>query len=283
MSDDEWLRRLAAALRTSGVDAGSARQVVDEARAHLRDAGAHALRVFGAPERYARAVAASLDVPAPPALPADGAAGGRPSVPPRLEVRGVCKRFGRLEVLRDVDLVVRAGEIAAVVGANGSGKSTLLHICAGLVAPDRGGVRIDGTVGYCPQDGGMVDLLLPDEHYVLFGAGRDLDRRRARQWGRAQADELSWSAHGRTLVRDLSGGTRQKLNLVLSNMGDPDVLLLDEPYQGFDRGTYVDFWEIVWRWRDAGRAIVVVTHMLNHLDRVDTVLDLSRRTEAVAR
>lgn len=58
-------------------------------------------------------------------------------------------------------------------------------------------------------------------------------------------------------------------------MGDPEILLLDEPYQGFDRGTYLDFWDQLWEWRNAGRAIVVVTHLLNHLDRVDTVLDLT--------
>jgi ABC-2 type transport system ATP-binding protein len=51
--------------------------------------------------------------------------------------------------------------------------------------------------------------------------------------------------------------------------------LLDEPYQGFDRGTYLDFWQLVWYWRDAGKAVVVVTHLLNQLDQVDTVLDLT--------
>jgi ABC-type multidrug transport system ATPase subunit len=56
------------------------------------------------------------------------------------------------------------------------------------------------------------------------------------------------------------------------------VLLLDEPYQGFDNGTYLDFWQQIWSWRAAGKAIVVVTHLLNELDRVDTVLDLTPRS-----
>jgi ABC-type Mn2+/Zn2+ transport system ATPase subunit len=62
---------------------------------------------------------------------------------------------------------------------------------------------------------------------------------------------------------------------VLAAIGDPGLILLDEPYQGFDRGAYADFGEGVFRWRAEGRAVVVVTHMLNHLDRVDTVLDLT--------
>lgn len=267
--------RFAEELRTSGVDPAIAAQVVAEAQGHVRDAGGSPAQVFGTPAGYARAVVASLDIdwpgPAPDPLPVTA----RPSPGPvRLAVRGVSKAFGRHVVLRNVDLTVRAGQVAAVIGANGCGKTTLLRICAGMIAPDRGEVLLDGALGYCPQDGGMADFLLPDEHFVLFGTGRELKRGRARGAGHALSNELSWMPDPQTLVRDLSGGTRQKLNVVLANMGEPNVLLLDEPYQGFDRGTYVDFWEIVWRWRSAGKAIIVVTHLLNQLDRVDTVLEL---------
>jgi ABC-2 type transport system ATP-binding protein len=199
----------------------------------------------------------------------------------RLDARNITKRYGRSTVLDRVDLTVRAGEVVAVIGANGSGKSTLLRICAGLVSPDHGEVRVHGRLGYCPQDAGVVDLLTPDEHFVLVGAGRDYHRTVARDRGRAAAAALDWpGAAWAGVARQLSGGTRQKLNLVLAGLGEPEVLLLDEPYQGFDRGSYVDFWKQVWRWRAEGRAVVVVTHLLNELDRADTVVDL---TPAVAR
>jgi pimeloyl-ACP methyl ester carboxylesterase len=71
------------------------------------------------------------------------------------------------------------------------------------------------------------------------------------------------------------GGTKQKLNLALALLGDPKVLLLDEPYQGFDRGTYVNFWDHVHRWREEGKAVVIATHMLAELDRVDRVVELA--------
>jgi ABC-type multidrug transport system ATPase subunit len=193
----------------------------------------------------------------------------------RLRARSITKKYGRQQVLTGVDLTVRAGEVAAVVGANGCGKSSFLRICAGLISPDTGRVWIDGTVGYCPQDGGTYEFLRPDEHFVLFGAGREWTRQRSRAAGRAAAAVLDWQVPAKTLGRHLSGGTRQKLNLILGGLGDPDVLLLDEPYQGFDHGSYVDFWRQVWRWRDGGSAVVVVTHLLNELDRVDLVLDLT--------
>jgi ABC-type multidrug transport system ATPase subunit len=80
------------------------------------------------------------------------------------------------------------------------------------------------------------------------------------------------------VVRDLSGGTRQKLNLAVALLAEPDVLLLDEPYQGFDHGTYVDFWDLVAQWRGADRAVVVVTHMLTELWRTDRVVNLKEDT-----
>ncbi|GAA2578048.1 ABC transporter ATP-binding protein [Dactylosporangium fulvum] len=195
----------------------------------------------------------------------------------KLYAHGITKKFGRRTVLDNVHLAVHAGEITAIVGANGCGKSTLLRICAGLTSPDRGTVQVHSTLGYCPQDGGTVDFLLPDEHFTLIGAGRGLSRRASRAAGHAHARALDWEPDP-VQARRLSGGTRQKLNLVMASIGEPDVLLLDEPYQGFDRGTYLDFWDQLHAWRDQGKAIVVVTHLLTQLDRVDTVLDLSRTT-----
>jgi ABC-2 type transport system ATP-binding protein len=269
---DVWLAALTGELRRHGIGPDLAGHVVAEAATHLRDSGQSPLLAFGPPEAYAAAVADSVGGPAPRSpRRVPGAV--------RLEVRGIAKRYRRQNVLTGIDLMVRAGEIAAVVGANGSGKSTFLRICAGLVSPDRGTVTVHGSVGYCPQDGGTSEFLLPDEHFVLIGAGRGMARDAARRTGRAHAAAIDWVPAGRTQARHLSGGTRQKLNLVMARLGEPDVLMLDEPYQGFDRGTYLDFWHEVWRWRDAGKAIVVVTHLLNQLDRVDIVLDLSPTRE----
>jgi ABC-type multidrug transport system ATPase subunit len=178
-------------------------------------------------------------------------------------------------VFRGVDLTVRAGQAVAVVGANGVGKSTFLRVCAGLASADQGQVMVGGSIGYCPQHGGMLDFLRADEHFALVGAARGLSRAQARRTGCRLATDLQWNAAEPRLVRHLSGGTRQQLNLVLAALGDPDLLLLDEPYQGFDQGSYLNFWEQVWRWRDAGKAVVVVTHLLENLDRVDGVLDLT--------
>ncbi|MEO3745627.1 ATP-binding cassette domain-containing protein [Plantactinospora sp. B5E13] len=285
MNQRGWLDTLAGELRRRGVDPELTAHVVSEAASHLRDSGEPPLAVFGPPGTYAAAVADSLGTAgtaAPDRVRQPASSRPGPPGPVRLDVRGISKRYRRRPVLTDVNLTVRAGEIAAVVGANGSGKSTFLRICAGLLSPDAGQVRVYGTLGYCPQAGGTSDFLYPEEHFALVGAGRGLSRSQSRTAGRDQAASLDWDPSGRTQARHLSGGTRQKLNLVMAGLGEPDVLLLDEPYQGFDRGTYLDFWQQLWRWRSAGKAIVVVTHLLNQLDRVDTVLELTPARETTS-
>jgi ABC-type multidrug transport system ATPase subunit len=136
-------------------------------------------------------------------------------------------------------------------------------------------VLVGGRVGYCPQEPGLLDLLNADEHLIYFGAALGLGRRAAVAAGRRLLEEFDFPTADGNLSRRLSGGTRQKLNLACALLGDPTLLLLDEPYQGFDRGVYVNFWDHVGAWSAAGKAIVIVTHMLAELSRVDRVVELA--------
>jgi ABC-2 type transport system ATP-binding protein len=194
--------------------------------------------------------------------------GRRPA--PLLTVTGLGKSYRRRPVLRDVSLQAHPGQVVAVTGENGSGKTTLLRICAGLETADTGTVGRCAAAGYCPQEPALFDLLTPAEHLALFAGGRA----GAAAEGRQLLASLGVSLRARTLVRDLSGGARQKLSLALALLGQPGLLLLDEPYQGFDHGSYLDFWHHADAWRRQGKAVVVVTHLLTELDRADQVLEL---------
>jgi ABC-type multidrug transport system ATPase subunit len=192
-----------------------------------------------------------------------------------LSVRGVGKSFKRRRVLVDVSFDVRQGEALAVIGENGAGKTTLLRICAGVLAADRGStVARPDRLAYCPQEAGLIDHLTADEHLRYVGAGRGLSAAEARARGGALLEWLRYPAGETATVRELSTGTRQKVNLALALMDGGSLILLDEPYQGFDRGTYENFWEHVETWRAQGAAVVVVTHMLAELHRVTHVLEL---------
>jgi ABC-type multidrug transport system ATPase subunit len=194
---------------------------------------------------------------------------------PLLEAAGVEYSYRRKLVLDGISLSVEGGEAVAIVGENGAGKSTLMRICAGLIHPDLGEVHVRGRVGYCPQIPGLFDLLNADEHLSLFAPALGLSDEQVLRVGRALLDELGFPIGDRSPTRYLSGGARQKLNLALALLGGARVLLLDEPYQGFDRGAYVSFWEHVAGWQADGLAVVVVTHLLTDLALVDRVVELT--------
>lgn len=191
-----------------------------------------------------------------------------------LEVRGVAHAYGRMEVLAGLDLEVRRGALVGVVGENGAGKSTLLKILAGRLAPRTGCVVLRGRVGYCPQEPLVFDSLTVGENLAWFAAAYGL-----REW-RAAASALleryRLAAYLRAMVGEVSGGTRQKLNLCLALLHDPDLLLLDEPYAGFDWETYLCFWAHAEALRDAGCGVVVVSHLLHDRDRFDAIHTLSK-------
>jgi ABC-2 type transport system ATP-binding protein len=204
---------------------------------------------------------------------------GSPTV---LRVSGVTKSFHRgiwprrraIPVLKDACLEVTAGELVGLVGENGSGKSTLMQIIVGLLKRDAGEVERPARLGYCPQVPMVWDKLTVDEHFRLFARAYGLEDRAASRSVEAVLSELDFARYRGYRVEELSGGTRQKLNLALSLMHEPELLLLDEPYSGFDWETYLKFWEMSERRRDAGMAILIVSHLLAERERLDRMFEI---------
>ena len=171
-------------------------------------------------------------------------------------------------VLRGASLEIGPGELVGLVGENGSGKSTLMKIIVGLLAPDSGAVELRGTLGYCPQVAQLWEKLTVAEHLELFTNAYGLDAERARASTDRLVDELGFGRYLDYQVEALSGGTRQKLNLALSMLHEPDLLLLDEPYTGFDWETYLSFWAMSEQRRAAGMAILIVSHLIGERERL---------------
>jgi len=189
-----------------------------------------------------------------------------------LAAQGICKSFGRRRVLTGLDLDVAPGEMVAVVGENGTGKTTLLRILAGDLRPDAGTVTIGGRPGYCPQTVILDEALTVDQHVRYFQAAYGIS-------SLARAGELierlGFAAYRGQRAGTLSGGTRQKLSLTLALMHDPPVLLLDEPYQGFDWQTYLAFWDLTSELRERGTATVVISHLVFENQRFDRICHLT--------
>ena len=210
---------------------------------------------------------------------------GRPNhtaLPAVLRVSGVTKSFHRgvwprrhtVPVLKDACLEVAPGELVGLVGENGSGKSTLMQIIVGLLTRDAGEVERPARLGYCPQVPMLWDKLTVDEHFDLFARAYGLEQDAAAASIDALLAELEFAKYRGYRIEELSGGTRQKLNLALSLMHEPELLLLDEPYSGFDWETYLKFWEMSERRRDGGMAILIVSHLLAERERLDRMFEI---------
>ena len=183
------------------------------------------------------------------------------------------KSYGRRKVLQGVTFTVYRGSLVGIVGENGAGKSTLLRILASELQPDSGQVFRYGVVGYCPQAVNLNDALSVEQHLDYFRAAyriHDLN------YANKLIEQLGYQTYRKELVGNLSGGTKQKLNLTLALMHQPQLLLLDEPYQGFDWETYQRFWGLVSDLRKRDCAVLVISHLFFEQTRFDMLYHLEQ-------
>ena len=187
---------------------------------------------------------------------------------------GVAKRFGARAALEGVDLRVQGGVIA-VLGANGSGKTTLLRCLATVMLADSGSVLIDGLdprreadrieirrrLGYLPQDAGLhrSARVFDVVDYLAVLKGHDDDRRRRRQVF-SVLERVGLGDRAADAVSELSGGMRRRLGLAQALLGDPQLLVLDEPAAGLDPDERFRLREIIAERRHR-TTIVVSTHL----------------------
>lgn len=193
---------------------------------------------------------------------------------PIIVTKGLGRTFGHTEVLRDVDLQVRPGEVLGLIGPNGGGKSTLLVLLAGLVQPTQGTVTVrgvaagalartrTGTVGLITAEAGLYPLLTGRENLRFFGSLFGLGRAEVDERAAPLLDELGLANDVDRLVSEWSSGMKQKLSLVRALLLDPAVLLLDEPTANLDAVAAQTIYEAVRRRADAGIAVVIATHDL---------------------
>jgi ABC-2 type transport system ATP-binding protein len=196
-----------------------------------------------------------------------------------LEAAGVEKSYRhglrhRQKVLRGADITLLPGEVVGLVGENGSGKSTLMKILVGALRPDAGTVSVTGRLGYCPQEPVYYERLTCDEHFELFGRAYRLSPDAERRSRRELYAALGFERYATSRADRLSGGTLAKLNLGLALLADPEVLLLDEPYAGFDWDTYLRFWDLVAHRREQGRSVLIISHFVADEERFDRIVHL---------
>lgn len=177
-------------------------------------------------------------------------------------------------ILVNVNFTVKPGEIVGITGENGSGKTTLLKLIVGLLKPQKGSIYRNGKLGYSPQELLLFENLTVMENFIIFGRGLDLSKEEIEEQAIEIMTRLKFLEYKDTLVKNLSGGTAQKLNFGISLLGDPDLLILDEPYQGMDYASFISFWEMQNELRARGKAIIIVSHLIEDTSKLTRNLHL---------
>lgn len=197
-----------------------------------------------------------------------------------LEAVGIEKayrRHGRRKprpVLTGADLTLAPAEVVGLVGENGSGKTTLMRILVGEIRADAGTVQTRGQIGYCPQQPVVYPRLTCDEHFELFARAYGMSASAERESRSALYSALGFERFAGARADQLSGGTLAKLNLGLALLPDPALLLLDEPYAGFDWDTYLRFWGLVADRRQRGRSVLIISHFVVDEQRFDRIVEV---------
>ena len=214
-----------------------------------------------------------------------------------LSLRGISKRFGAVQALTNVDFDVNAGEVVALVGDNGAGKSTLVKAIAGVYTPDEGTMEFDGVPATVtsPAEAQRLgiatvfqDLALCDNLDVVANLFLGQERHRGRALDEVTMEKESWrllrqlSARipsVRIPVASLSGGQRQTVAIARSLLGDPKVVMLDEPTAALGVAQTAEVLNLVERLRENGHGVILISHNMSDVmavaDRV-TVLRLGR-------
>ena len=210
-----------------------------------------------------------------------------------IELRGICKRFGPVQANQDIDLDIRAGEVLGLLGENGAGKSTLMNILSGLYSPDSGEIRIDGTPAAFtgPGDSIAAGIGMVHQHFMLVPVfsvvenvilgvepttGADyLDLDAARAQVQAINTDYGMQVPTDALIETLPVGIQQRVEILKVLFRSADVLILDEPTAVLTPQEVEEFFTIVRSLRDAGKAIVFITHKLHEIleiaDRVSVL------------
>jgi ABC-2 type transport system ATP-binding protein len=188
---------------------------------------------------------------------------------PPLEAHGVGMRFGDRDALRDVSFAVAPGELLAIIGPNGAGKTTLLSILAGIRQPTAGSVTRDagdaGRIGWVPQRTAVYEKLSVAENLRLFARLERLEDPQAAV--DQMLDQTDLVARADDELGRLSGGNRQRVNIAVGLLGNPVVLLLDEPSASLDPRQRQRLWKFISGLADRGTGVVFATHDIAEAER----------------
>lgn len=196
---------------------------------------------------------------------------------PLVHIQGFRMDFGDTTVIRDLSFDVNAGETFGFLGSNGSGKTTTLRALLGIYRPTAGTLHIgaktfeprDGArLGYLPEERGLYKKEPVLDVMVYFGRLKGLSKAAARSWSESYLERVGIPEKAKTRLDKLSGGQQQKVQLGVTIMNNPELLILDEPTKGFDPVNRRLLMDIIEEHKRGGATVIMVTHQMEEVERL---------------
>ncbi len=212
-------------------------------------------------------------------------------VKPIVSVNNFHLSLGGKEIVKDLSFDVKPGEVFAFLGANGSGKTSTIRCLLGIYQLGEGELLIDGqkyspemsnVVGYLPEERGLYTRGKALDTMTYFGELKGMSRSDAREFSLEYLEKVDLSDKAHTKIKKLSGGQQQKVQLGVAIMGNPKLLILDEPTKGLDPVNRVLLMDTVNELRAKGTAIIYITHLMEEVERIADRLIIIRDGKRVA-
>ena len=209
---------------------------------------------------------------------------------PALELQGVSKSYAEVQAVQAFDLSVAPGSIFGLLGPNGAGKTTLIRMIMDIIRPDEGTIRLLGStdpevrrdrIGYLPEERGIYRKMKVRELLVYLAQLRSVPAARAKEQAAYWIDRFSLSDRAEEKIEALSKGNAQKVQFIATILHEPEAVILDEPFSGFDPVNVDLVKQVMLELKDKGMTILLSTHQMETVERLCDSICLIHRGKKI--
>lgn len=194
-----------------------------------------------------------------------------------IQVKYFSKSFGENEVVSDLSFEVNKGEVFAFLGSNGSGKTTTIRCLLNILQPNKGELLVNGKdysqdmaekIGYLPEERGLYTTEKVIDMMVYFGELKGMENAEAKKWSMEYLKKVGIPEKANEKVKKLSSGQQQKVQLGITIINSPDLLILDEPTKGLDPVNQTLLMDMLLEMKQKGTTIVFITHQMEEVEKI---------------
>jgi len=200
-----------------------------------------------------------------------------PSIFEMLQITNLTKQFKNIKAVDNISLKVKKGDIYGFLGPNGAGKTTSIRMIMGIIKPDNGTIKLNGSdintinrkkLGYLPEDRGLYQKQNLSEILNYFGCLKGLDKKDSKNRANLWLERFNLDDQRVRKVEELSKGNQQKIQFIIALLHNPQLIILDEPFTGLDPVNQILLKEVIKEKQDEGKTIIFSTHQMEQVERL---------------